>query len=195
MLVTIVSLRCRATNFSQTSLLLMETLSSCIEMAESFGVYCVVKQSMDSPKRRKRSFRLYATHGRQKGFQYFRRSVLNIEFILRVFGIILSNYSWSQVGGKLSFASLRMLAPLLAPPPPHPPLGAPNNASGRLLYPRASTNVEGFLGRGGARRTSREEGGPQNIKNESGEENGIVELARPRAGSRTLMGLTALGWF
>ena len=73
MLVTIVSLRCCATNFSQTSLLLMETLSSCIEMAESFGVYCVVKQSMDSPKRRKRSSRLYATHGRQKGFQYFRR--------------------------------------------------------------------------------------------------------------------------
>ena len=78
-------------------------------MAESFGVYCVVKQSMDSPKRRKRSSRLYATHGRQKGFQYFRRSVLNIEFILRVFGIILSNYSWSQVGGKLSSASLRAI--------------------------------------------------------------------------------------
>ena len=73
LLVTIVSLRCCATNFSQTSLLLMETLSSCIEMAESFGVHCVVKQSMDSPKRRKRSSRLYATHGRQKGFQYFRR--------------------------------------------------------------------------------------------------------------------------
>ena len=79
-------------------------------MAELFGVYYVVKQSMDSPKRRKRSSRLYATHGRQKGFQYFRRSVLNIEFILRVFGIILSNYSWSQVGGKLSSASLRARA-------------------------------------------------------------------------------------
>ena len=92
-LVTIVSLRCCVTNFSQTSLLLMETSSPCIEMAESFGLYCVVKQSMDSPKRRKRSPRLYAPHGRQKGFQYFRRSVFNIELILRLFGIILSNYS------------------------------------------------------------------------------------------------------
>ena len=93
LLVTIVSLRCCATNFSQTSLLLMETLSSCIEMAESCGVHCVVKQIMDSPKRRKRSSRLYATHGRQKGFQYFRRFVLNIELMFEVLGIILSNYS------------------------------------------------------------------------------------------------------
>ena len=44
----------------------METLSSYIEMAGSFGVLCVVKQSMDSPKRRKLSSRLYAPHGRQK---------------------------------------------------------------------------------------------------------------------------------
>ena len=93
LLVTIVSLRCCVTNFSHTSLLLMETSSPCIEMAESFGVYCVVKQSMDSPRRRKRSPRLYATHGRQKGFQYFRRFALNIELILRLLGIILSNYS------------------------------------------------------------------------------------------------------
>ena len=81
-------------------------------MAESFGVYCVVKQSMDSPKRRKRSPRLYPTHGRQKGFQYFRRFVLNIELILRVFEIILSNYSWSQIGGKLSSAWFRARAPI-----------------------------------------------------------------------------------
>ena len=54
-------------------------------MAESFGVYCVVKQSMDSPKRRKRSSRLHATHGRQKGFQYFRRFVLNIELMFESF--------------------------------------------------------------------------------------------------------------
>ena len=128
-------------------------------MAESCGVHCVVKQSMDSAKRRKRSFSPWPA----KVFQYFRRFVLNIELMFEKFW----DYS----------------------------LGASNNAWGSLLYPRASTNVEGFLGRGGARRTSREEGGPQNVKNESGEENGIVELGRPRAGSRTLMGLTALGGF
>ena len=48
---------------------------------------------MDPPNRKKLSPRLYAPHGRQKGFQYFRRFVLNTELILRVFGIILSNYS------------------------------------------------------------------------------------------------------
>ena len=48
----IISLRLRAINVSQTSLLLMETLSTWNEWRwSSFGVHCVAKPSMDPPKR------------------------------------------------------------------------------------------------------------------------------------------------
>ena len=95
----------------------------------SFGIHCVAKPSMDPPKRWKRSPRLYAPHGRQKHFSILGDLFQISSSCLRVSWIILSNYFWLQIGGKLPPASLRASAPIYPPPPPPTPLGARNNAS------------------------------------------------------------------
>ena len=110
----------------------------------SFGVHCVAKPSMDPPKRWKRFSRLYSPHGRQKYFSILGNLFQISSLCLRVFRIILSNYFWSQIGGKLPPASLRLRAPIYAPPPP--PLGVRNNASlaGFItLGPRHAMRISG----------------------------------------------------
>ena len=98
-------------NVSQTSLLLMETLS-CMN---GDGVRLVFK-------RRKRSPRLYAPHGRQKYF-----SILG-DLFQELLGLFYQTIFDHRSG--VNFHLLRhALAPLFTPPPPHPTLGPRNNSS------------------------------------------------------------------